>query len=301
MTTIAETNSVAYYLDGDRLTADPVRQSVLWSRHSESLRMGPSWQLITILQFPAFCSIRSNTVAVPRDNGLWLLDLQTGNYSYLAGGSMTTTRDGNGQLAGFASINGTAMADGFAYVSDQSVLRLATSTGDVRTLAVGGYVDGVIVTAKASPNQHLVVDKDGNLIFVQQNSIRRLTGNTVKTLAGSPSNQGTFDGEGFNARFSDIQGIAIDGSNRLWVADRNCVRLMTFRESRMHAAPEMAIPLVPAITVRGEVGAVYRIEFQDSAGEPRQLLRLVVLSKTVEEFLGDESAAHSRIYRAVLP
>jgi hypothetical protein len=301
VTTIAETNSVVFYSDGDRLTADPVRQSVLWNRRDLTFRIGPSGQIITVLQFPAFCSIRSNLVAVPKDKGLWLLDLQTGNYSYLAGGSITTMRDGNGQLSGFAAINGTAMADSIAYVSDQGALRLATLSGDVSTLAASGYVDGAVGIAKASPTQNLVTDKDGNLIFVQQNSIRRLTGNAIKTLAGSPSNKGVFDGEGFNARFSNIQGIAIDGSNRLWIADQNCIRLMTFRESSTQVAPEIGIRLVPAITVKGEIGAVYRIEFQDAAGEPWQLLRVVVLSKVVEEFLDDSSVASSRIYRAVLP
>lgn len=76
---------------------------------------------------------------------------------------------------------------------------------------------------------------------------------------------------------------------------------MTFRESSAQIATEMGIRLVPAITVKGEIGAVYRIEFQDWASEPWQLLRVVVLSKVVEQFLDDSSLASSRIYRAVLP
>lgn len=63
----------------------------------------------------------------------------------------------------------------------------------------------------------------------------------------------------------------------------------------------LEIRLVPGITVNGEIGAVCRIEFQESVGGPWQLLRMVALSKPTEEFFDYSVGGRSRFYRAIAP
>lgn len=292
------------------ITGDPARGSLIVGMINypsvSSLRLSENGQVITSLPFVAYCAIRGDSVGIPDDQkrSLSVLDLRTGNYTYLAGGLATTVRDGIGEMAGFNRIDSAAMADGLIYVNDYPNIRTVTLAGEVKTLVGGGgaYVDGDLASAKAFPTLPMVVDNDNNLIFVQNNSIRRLAKNTVKTLAGNPSGSGTFDGNGFNARFSSIQGIAIDSANRLWVADQNCVRLVTFQESRKDTAPQMGIRVVPGITVTGEVGGVYRIEYKDSLpGAGWQLLRVIVLAQPVEEFFDYEARGQERVYRVVVP
>lgn len=77
---------------------------------------------------------------------------------------------------------------------------------------------------------------------------------------------------------------------------------MTFKESKKDTAPEMGIRTVPGITVRGEVGGVYRIEYKETLpGSTWQLLRVVALAQSVEEFFDFEASGRSRFYRVVVP
>lgn len=151
----------------------------------------------------------------------------------------------------------------------------------------------------------MTIDRDENLVFVEISginlTIRRLSNNQIRTLAGNPGNSGIFDGTGPNARFGTINGIAMDSANRLWVADQNCVRLVTFPESRKDPQPEADIRVIPGITVRGIVGGIYRIEFRDSGSEPWRLLRAIVLSQPVEEFFDYAARGRHRFYRVVAP
>jgi len=121
-------------------------------------------------------------------------------------------------------------------------------------------------------------------------------------MAGNPQGTGDFDGEGFNARFSAIMGLTVDSRNRLWVVGANCIRLVTFAESRKDTVPEMRVRAVPGITVSGEVGGVYRMEYKDGLpGGEWKLLRLVALAAPEEEFFDYEARGRERYYRVVVP
>lgn len=76
--------------------------------------------------------------------------------------------------------------------------------------------------------------------------------------------------------------------------------LVTFQESRKDAQPLADIRLFPGITVTGEIGAVYRIELQESVGGRWQRLRLVALSKPAEEFFDYTAGGRSGFYPATL-
>lgn len=97
----------------------------------------------------------------------------------------------------------------------------------VRTLAGGafGFADGTNGQAQFDHPTGIAVDSDGN-VFVgdkYNNVIRKLTpiGTdwVVTTIAGDPTIQASNDGVNSSAHFSGPAGVAIDSSNRLYVAD----------------------------------------------------------------------------------
>ncbi|HAB17516.1 MAG TPA: hypothetical protein PLX89_07500 [Verrucomicrobiota bacterium] len=301
-TTIATFEAVRGKAD---LVGDPGRLSLLARGDGGTFsRINQSGSTIGTLNFSEYCAVGSDKAALPNDRRtlLSLLDLRSGNAIFLAGGTTPVRRDGVGESAGFESIVSSATADGLCYVNDNGAIRTVTFSGEVRTLLLSGgeYKDGDASDAKGFAGRPMAIDQGGNLIFAQGSfptAIRRLSKNAIHTVAGSPNISANFDGEGFNARFSYIQGLAIDSDNRLWVADQNCVRLVTFPESEVSPPPQMAIRLIPGITVSGEIGGIYRIEFQEDVNDSWQLLRLVVLSRPDEEFFDYEARGRSRFYR----
>lgn len=300
----------------NHLTADSVRSSVLWSRAEEALRLNLLGQTTSVLQLLRGCSVIGNSAFYPtrslhhlyHDNGISLLDFASGNVTPLAGGILDTVRDGVGEEAGFYSIRAIAAGEGLIYVNDQYYLRTVTRSGEVTTLASQGsptsYRDGSVFAASIGGDfLALAVDEDDNLVFSQgRRCIRRLAKNTVLTMAGSLTAPGALDGEGSNARFTEIRALSVDASNRLWVADQNCIRMVVFKQSQKNTPAQLGIRVVPGITVTGEVGGVYRIEFKEALpGSTWQLLRVVALAQPVQEFYDYEARGNTRYYRVVTP
>ena len=269
-------------------------------------RLTATGDVIGTLTFQAGATIYKGKAVVMQGTSpvrLSILDLEFGNTTYLAGGFIGGRQDGVGEFAGIDYAGTIATASEHAFFSDNG-LRIVTFDGKVRTVAPSGYQDGELSVAKCNPRE-MTIDRDENLVFVEISginlTIRRLSNNQIRTLAGNPGNSGIFDGTGPNARFGTINGIAMDSANRLWVADQNCVRLVTFPESRKDPQPEADIRVIPGITVRGIVGGIYRIEFRDSGSEPWRLLRAIVLSQPVEEFFDYAARGRHRFYRVVAP
>lgn len=301
--------------ESNPLVADPVRSSLLWTRTSETLRLNLLGQSTSLTQFLYACSVSGNSASyatkLPQRehyNGLSVLDFPSGKATSLAGGILEEVRDGVGEEAGFYSIRAIAASEGLIYVNDYYHMRVVSQNGTVTTLASQGsptsYRDGSLFAASIGGDfLALAVDKDDNLVFSQgRRCIRRLANNTVLTMAGSLTVPGALDGEGSNARFTEIRALSVDASNRLWVADQNCIRMVVFKESQKNTPAELGIRAVPGITVTGEVGGVYRIEYKEAlAGSTWQLLRVVALAQPVQEFYDYEARGNSRYYRVVTP
>jgi sugar lactone lactonase YvrE len=153
-----------------------------------------------------------------------------GVVSTLAGGAGATgTADGAGTAARFNRPTGVAVdAAGNVFVADTSnnTIRKITPAGVVSTLAglvgVAGASDGSGVDARFNQPAGLTIDGAGNLYVADagNSAIRKVTpAGYVSTFAGLPTIAGLLDGRGLEAWFNQPQGLAVDSSGNVWVAD----------------------------------------------------------------------------------
>jgi len=147
--------------------------------------------------------------------------------STLAGSGVQGAADGTGIFATFYQPTGVAVdASGNVYIADyrNNLIRKITTAGVVTTLA-GSVVPGAAnaTGAYASFNQPtgVAVDASGN-IYVADNAnnlIREITpAGVVTTIAGSGASGG-LNATGNAATFNYPQGIAVDASGNIYVAD----------------------------------------------------------------------------------
>ena len=158
-----------------------------------------------------------------------------GQVSTLAGrAAQSGSQDGSGSAARFYSPLGLAAdPQGNVYVADyiNQEIRKITPAGMVSTLAGGGAglsgsADGTGATARFNYPEGVAADRNGNVYVAdtRNETIRKITpAGVVTTVAGSVGLQGTTDGIGAAARFSDPRTLAADAAGNLYVADTlNC-------------------------------------------------------------------------------
>lgn len=145
----------------------------------------------------------------------------------LAGSSGSA--DGVGSAARFNNPRGVVLdGDGNLYVADAAncTIRKVSSDGMVITLAgvagSSGSADGMADGARFNYPYGLALDSAGNLVVAEKwnHSLRKVTPNGgVSTLVGPGGNIGNADGAGSEARFNYPQGVAVDRSGDVYVAD----------------------------------------------------------------------------------
>ena len=150
-----------------------------------------------------------------------------------AGNGGTTFTDGTGTNATFNSPSGVAVdSNGNVYVGDNSNnrIRKITPAGVVTTLAgqtTAGSTNGTGTNASFTNPYGIAVDSIGNVYAAEVNGhrIRKITSaGVVTTLAGSGT--ATFaDGTGTNASFNVSQGVTVDSSGTLYLADQQNQRI----------------------------------------------------------------------------
>jgi len=137
--------------------------------------------------------------------------------------------DGTGGAAQFNNPCGVAVdANGNVYVADSGnyTIRKITPTGGVTTLAGSpgqfGNTDGSGNGALFGYPMGIAVDSNLNLYVADSfnHTIRKVTPDgTVTTLAGCPNVMGSNDGTGNAALFNTPEGVTVDGSGTVYVAD----------------------------------------------------------------------------------
>jgi DNA-binding beta-propeller fold protein YncE len=120
--------------------------------------------------------------------------------------------------------------DGNVYVADRTnhTIRKITAAGAVSTFAgaatVADKTDGPVAMARFTRPFGVAVDSTGTTVYVADtgnNTIRKITGGVVSTLAGLPLMTGSTDGGPTVALFNDPIGIALDSAGNLYVADQS--------------------------------------------------------------------------------
>ncbi|KAA0253821.1 MAG: hypothetical protein EDX89_12655 [Acidobacteria bacterium] len=137
--------------------------------------------------------------------------------------------DGTGSAAQFNRPAGVAVdSSGIVYVAESRnhTIRKVTPAGAVTTLAglagSPGSADGTGSAARFGYPDGVAVDASGNVYVADSlnHTIRKVTpAGAVTTLAGLAGSSGAADGTGSAARFDDPDGMAVDASGNLYVAD----------------------------------------------------------------------------------
>ena len=186
-------------------------------------------------------------VAVDIAGNVYVADTGNNTIRKVTSGGVVTTlagnpgqsgsADGAGNAASFYLPNGVAVDNaGNVYVADtgNNTIRKVTCDGVVTTPAgfagKSGSADGAGNAALFSLPRGVAVDKADNVYVADtgNNTIRRMTsGGRVTTIGGDPGFIGGANGIGSLANFAGPDGIAVDGSGRVLVADAGNNRIST--------------------------------------------------------------------------
>jgi sugar lactone lactonase YvrE len=219
---------------------------VLDRDHSRLRRIGPDRKVETVRNsFGSIVSVSLGDLAIGSDGTLYFTKtlLHTvwklspdGVLSLLAGEDLVSGEaDGSGAAARFEEPFGIAFGpDGSLYVADTGnrTIRKIDSAGTVTTVAgladYYGHVDGTLAAARFTSPFDLV-PVGGDLVILDNQTVRRITSQAVTTIAGAHASSGSADGLGEAARFALPSGLTTDAAGNVYVADlgNNKIRKIT--------------------------------------------------------------------------
>lgn len=176
-------------------------------------------------------------IAVDASGKIYLADSYNNRIRTVTAAGVAGTFAGNGTLgyaegsalsAEFYGPNGMAVdASGNVYVADfgNNVIRKITAGGVVSTFAgngTAGFVNGTGTSSEFNNPAGITVDASGNIYVADygNNSIRKITSaGVVTTLAGFKTG-GYINATGTAAAFKNPNGVAVDASGNVYVADK---------------------------------------------------------------------------------
>lgn len=139
--------------------------------------------------------------------------------------------------------DGGALNSKFQYITDVTIdaqgnlfiadagnhkIRKLNPTGEVSSISISSSIEPMYITIEANNNFYFAQSyfSSGTNSF---NSVFQLNNGEVVKRAGSGSFlQGYADGDGLQAKFNDVWGLAADAQGTVYIADRlnNCIRRM---------------------------------------------------------------------------
>jgi kumamolisin len=166
-----------------------------------------------------------NAIVADGSNNLYVADIGNNSIRKIT----ASTRAVSTFATGFNAPNGIAIdSSGNLYVADSgnNVIKKITSGGSVSILAgasgTAGYVNGSGAAAEFNNPASVAVDSQGNVYVADYGNdvIRKITSAGEVTLfAGQPGMAGYVDGVTGNSAFNAPNGVAVDGSNNVYVMD----------------------------------------------------------------------------------
>ena len=158
----------------------------------------------------------STTSAISGNNSITLVSLSTGSYTDCT----ITVTDADGNVSSTLTLSSFVVAEQMGGSFQGAELSLSTAVTTVAGTGSSGSANGT--GTSASFNQPSGITTDGTNLYVadsMNNLIRKIVISTgvVTTVAGTGSN-GSANGTGTSASFSQPNGITTDGTN-LYVAD----------------------------------------------------------------------------------
>ncbi|MDB5124787.1 MAG: repeat-containing protein [Mucilaginibacter sp.] len=167
-----------------------------------------------------------NLYVADRGNNMIRKITTAGRVSTIAGVKAQGFIDATGTAAAFNGPSGVAVdAQGNIYVTDEgnSAIRKITTANVVTTIA-GNPTENYLLNYPSA----ITIDKQGNLYITDADArvIEFTTSNVLYFLAGKLNVSGFVNGTGTSALFTYPQGIAVDASGNLYIADQynNCIR-----------------------------------------------------------------------------
>jgi sugar lactone lactonase YvrE len=181
-------------------------------------------------------------LAVDSNNNLYISELYGYKIRKVTPAGVISTVAGTG-TSGFSGDNGPATsatmkapygiavdAAGNLYIADSGNNRIRkVSNGTITTIAGIGTAgfsgdNGLATSASINAPYGVAVDASGNVFIADQgnNRIRKVTGTTITTYAGTGANTSTGDGgPATSATFYSPQDVAVDASGTVYFSDAN--------------------------------------------------------------------------------
>jgi sugar lactone lactonase YvrE len=255
------TNSAARFHSPTDVALDSAGNVYVVDSGNDTIRkvtlVGTNWVVTTIAGSAGNSGSANGTNSFASFDGPQFITVDNASNLYVTDGSETvrkimpvgtnwvvTTIAGvvgqSGNLAGEFSYPAAVAVDNVSNVyvadTDNQTIRKITTTGAVTTIAGSpGQVGSANGTGSAASFYYpsgVTVDSAGNVYVADtyNHTIRKITTEgVVTTLAGSAGYYGSADGTGSSASFWAPNGVAVDGSGNVYVADtfNNTIRFIT--------------------------------------------------------------------------
>jgi streptogramin lyase len=221
-----EPTSLAVDAAGNVFVAEGV-DDYWFTAYTAVRKISPSGEVTTLIKSKTAgqVDILPLSIAVDAAGSVYVLD-ESGFLLKRSAGDRWTLVSSDTTSAFSGSIAADPGGNVFFTDTGNRMVRRVGTDGVVTTLAGveggNGSADGMGTNARFANPTGIAVDRRGSVFVAEtfNNTIRKITADgAVTTLAGLAGSYGSNDGTGSAARFANPQGVAVDSSGTVFVAD----------------------------------------------------------------------------------